>query len=159
MNQSAMRITWDEKDKRQIEEAKTHYIRARKEGRKIVAEDGVTRIEAFRSYLGAFIIAERELSLDEFSFRIFDETGDRRIIWNSQDPREIKEAMKLFQQYMDKGWKAYGINSRGERSRRINRFDAGSEEVIFDEKTTAQKLAKFVETHKRVDVVPRTYPG
>jgi len=179
LNNSALRIEWDDNDKRQIEEAKTHYRKARSEGRLIVdLEDKA--IETFKPNLLAFIIKQKELNEDEFACRIFDETGDRRVIWDMLDPKQVKEAANLFNTYLDKGWRAYTVDDSGLTRRRIHKFDLENEEVVFEEKPITQiisdfvsavkkeikeiplkkeKIEKFVKGFKDTKLVPRTYPG
>lgn len=181
MNNSQMRVEWDEKNSKQIEEAKTLYRKARQEHRTIVDLDGKI-VTQFRPWMKGFMIQEMELSATEFSMRIFDETGDQRLIWNAADPDQVKEAAKIFQDYITKGWKAYAVDHTGKRGKRIIGFSDALEELYFDETPSAQKLEKFANTFKDFDapeekrnksekladfvkqfkqikLLPKTYPG
>lgn len=182
MNNSAMRIEWDGNDRKQVEEAKTHYRNARKEGRKIT-DIGGNNIDNFRPSLLGFIIEETELSENEFAVRVFDETGDRRLIWNLADPDQVKEAANLFKEYIAKGWRAYATdNLTGKIRRRIYEFNPERQEIFFHDKSVEQitkdfiaavskekkeekpklkseSLANFVKSFKNTKLVPRTYPG
>ena len=75
---------------------------------------------------------------------MIDETGDRRLIWDSTKPHEVKDAVSLFDEYIKKGWKAYAIDTKGNRGKRISRFDAATEEIFFDDISTGDKLKDFV---------------
>lgn len=179
LNNSAMRIEWDDSDKKQVEEAKKHYQSARKAGRLIVDMDDKV-IEHFKSNLCGFIIKQTELKDFEFAVRVFDETGDRRIIWDMTDPNQVKDAAKLFNEYIAKGWRAYAIDVTGESKRRIHKFDLEKEEVLFEEKSVSQvikdfvsavkseikdiplkseKINNFTKKFKDTKLLPKTYPG
>jgi len=176
LNNSAMRVEWDPSNRKETEEAKSKYIDARRRGRQIFLIDKERSAECFRETNGGFIIQAKELGETEFAARIFDENGDRRIIWDRNDPLQMKEASELFYDYIKRGWKCYGTDRHGNKSKRIQAFDPGKQEIIFDETSTSeklekfakkfksalsipQKLQKFVETFKEVKLLPRTYPG
>jgi hypothetical protein len=157
-----MRIEWDVTNKKEVEEAKSYYRVARQAGRRIVdLED--RPITSFKPALLGIIIKDTELSDSQFAMRIFDKTGDRRLIWDSKDPKQIKEAAKLFNEYLDKGWKAYAVDEKGKRAQRIYGFDAVTEELFFDEqkKSLKEKLSSFVATFKvkEMKLLPKTHPG
>ena len=180
MNNSAMRIEWDIDSRKQIEDAKDHYRDAKKAGRLITdLDDNI--VEFFRPNLGGFIIKETELKQNEFSVRVFDETGDRRLIWDASDLDQIKEAMKLFEDYLAKGWRAYAVDETGKTRRRIHSFNIATQEVLFEDKPLKQIAAdfvahvkktseaarvlskdnfeNFVKSFKKTELIPRTYPG
>jgi len=180
VNNSAMIIEWDSDDFKQVEEAKAHYRNARKESRIITNIEGNV-IEHFKPNLLGFIIKEKELKEDEFSVRVFDETGDRRLIWNAKDPKQITEAATLFNEYIAKGWRGYAVDDSGTSRRRIYKFDLEKQEILFEEKPTSQvftdfaksvkkevektivlkteTIANFVKAFKNNKLIPRTYPG
>jgi len=179
MNNSSMIIEWNDSNKKEVEEAKGHYMKARTEGRLITDMEG-NAIQHFKPSLLGFTIKETELGDHEFAVRVFDETGDRRIIWNMTDPDQVKEAAKLFDEYMTKGWRAYAVDASGKTRLRIHKFDAEREEVLFEDKsvseilgafteivkneakpiiTKAEKIANFLSSFKNTKLVPRTYPG
>jgi hypothetical protein len=180
LNNSTMLIEWDALDNKQIEEAKKYYQQARKEGRLITDMDD-TVISNFHPSLLGIKIKETELKDDEFAVRVIDDTGDRRLIWDSSDPSQVKEAVLLFDEYLKKGWRAYSVDGRGQRRRRIYSFDIEKLEVFFIEKTNqeiiqnftdsikdkvdvdvllkSEKIAKFMKAFKDTKLIPRTYPG
>jgi hypothetical protein len=162
LSNNAMRIEWDIASKREVEEAKSFYRAARQEGRKIVDLNN-NPITAFKPALLGIIITDTELTESQFAMRIHDKTGDRRLIWDAKDPKQITEAGKLFNEYIDKGWKAYMIDEKGKRSQRIYGFDAQNQELFFDEQKVSlkQKLSAFVGSFKgrEMKLLPKTYPG
>lgn len=179
MNNSAMIVEWDDSDRREVENAKEQYCTARNENRTITDMDG-SIISHFKPSLCGFIIGPTELKATEFAVRVFDETGDRRLIWDMSDPDQSREAAKLFNEYLDKGWRAYTVDESGESRRRIHKFDIDNQEVLFEEKPIseifsgfvgavkkevkdvvlkAEKIASFTRAFKNTKLVPRTYPG
>lgn len=159
LNLSTIRVEFDPLNLRQVDEAKKKYIGARKEGRVITNLAG-DRISSFRAATDGFLIREYELAQDEFAVRFFDETGDRRIVWNASDPAQIREAKREFDKFVAKGWKPYAINRDGSMGKRIREFNSEAQEIIFDEKGGVRsKLADFAKSFKEVKMMPRTYPG
>jgi hypothetical protein len=181
LNGSALRVEWDDDNKKEIEEAKRVYQKAKTQGRRIVLADDESKVvEFFRPTLKGFVVKETELLDGQFSFRIIDDTGDRRLVWDLREQAQVLEASKLFSEYLDKGWRAYAIDAEGNKRRRIRSFNAEKEEILFEELTSseiltnfadkmkkdipkpelkASKLARFVEAFKQTLMVPRTYPG
>lgn len=180
LNASALRIEWDEDDKRQVEEAKTLYRKAKQEGRLITdTKDNV--IQFFHPSLQGILIKEVELKPTEFSIRFFDDTGDRRLIWDSSDPFQVKEAAETFQSYLDKGWRGFATDTKGRVKRRVYKFDAEKEEVLFEEISDtkildnfaeklekdadkpkvlkSEKLQNFVKAFTRISALPKTQAG
>lgn len=159
MNLSQIRVEFNPLNLRQIDEAKKKYIDARRQGR-IVTDLRGNRVDSFRAVTDGFLIRGYELAENEFAVRFFDETGDRRIVWNASDPAQIGEAKKEFDKYVDKGWKPYAINRDGSMGKRIRGFDAEAQEIIFDEKGGIRdKLKDFAAKFKEVKMMPRTFPG
>lgn len=150
-------INWDPNDKCQIDDAKTEYRRFKAEGQLIEGLDGVEWTH-FLPLSGGFVIRGNELKENQFKWRILDDSGDRTMVWDSSDPAQVDEARATFESYLSKGWKAYAISDTGKRMRRIRRFNSELEEVEFDE-GAALPFKAFVESFRRVQVLPKTYPG
>lgn len=161
LNASDIKVEWNRNNLKEVEEAKTLYRKARAENREIVDLVGAP-ITAFRAYLESFLIKEISLRADQFSMRILDETGDRRLIWNATDPAQVKDAATLFNEYIQKGWKAYMVDDSGKQGRRVYGFDADNQELLFDEKSNREKLAAFVakeSSMRKMTLLPKTRPG
>jgi hypothetical protein len=178
MNGATMLVEFDPTVRRQLEEAKTKYREARLAGRTIADLSG-REVRHFAEVVDGFKVLAVIPKAHEFAMRIFDETGDRRVIWNARDPSQVAEAARLFQDYVAKGWKAYTVTPDGVIARRIRAFDADSQEVVFDDtpvaqklqhftkaiparpapRTLRQKLTAFAESFKEVHLLPKTYPG
>lgn len=154
MNGNSMVVEWDDSNFKEIEEAKALYIKARKEGRKIFDMAGEL-VEGFKTTLKGFRIAEKEMSDTQFAVRFIDDSGDDRVIWDSSVKKEVREAEKRFTEYLDKGWRAYAVESNGDRGRRITKFDAKVEEISFAD-GKVMSLLRFAQAFGSVQVLPKT---
>lgn len=151
-------VSWNPLNRKQVDEAKKHYVEAKKQNRKIISLDGKP-IEKFSPSFGGLIISSMETKPDEILVRLVNETGDERVVWNVNDPNQVKESCERFQQYLNKGWKAYAIRHDGSRGIRLFAFDAGLQEVTFDDKSTRQRLKDFAKSFSKIEILPRTFPG
>jgi len=151
-------VSWDSKSLRQIDEAKAKYVQAKNENRRVTDLDGNV-LSRFNPNLGDIKICEADMPDGHFAMRILDETGDRRLVWNSRDPDQIKEASELFEKHIKAGGRAYAIKRDGSKGFRIHGFNARDEEIVIDEKGTREKLRDFAKLFKEVKMLPKTYPG
>lgn len=160
LSNHAMRIEWDGNDRKQTEDAKTYYRQARMEGRRITNHKGED-VQAFRSDLQTIVICQTELKDGEFSMHILDETGDRRLIWRADRPEEVNEAAEIFDSYVKKGWKPYGVRRDGTKSARVRRFDPKAQEIYFDDdpKAKGESFKNFIKSFTEVRMLPKTTPG
>ena len=126
MNQ---RIVWDSKRLKEIDEAKKEFLKAKRAGHKIVDDKG-NQVEHFRPYYEELIITA-EQTTKKHCMKILSESGDDRIVWDSDNGLEAKEAKAKFEELMKKGYKAYSVDSRGNKNRRIEEFDVEAEEVLM----------------------------
>jgi len=160
LHNASLRIDFNPLNRKQVDDAKKKYIQAKSDNRKILSPDRVpipSFVHAIRD--GGFIIDETETSETEMAMHFIDDTGDRRVIWNMNDPAQVKEAAKNFKDYVAKGWKPYAIDRKGKRGMRIFSFNAEAQEIIFEDKTTVEKLANFVKKFKEIKMMPKTMPG
>jgi len=142
LHNAAIRLEWDDTKKKEVEAAKRVYVQAKNEGRKVLTIDRKP-LECFKPSLLGIIIDERELLDNQFVTRIYDETGDRRLIWDANRQEQVKEAAAIFQKYVEKGWRAYATDTKGIRKCRIFKFDLDKEEIFFEEKSNVEKLAEL----------------
>ena len=162
--QSQFSIGFDPLNKKQAEEAKRIYQQARAENRQIFSDDFSQEFKSWAEIVNGkhegFIVETKSEGENTFPLRILDETGDRRLIWDLNSPLEMNEAQSKFLEFLDKGWKAYAINKRGEKSYRIFGFDPELQEIFIDEgKTNREKLSVFVKKVSEVRLTPKTRPG
>ena len=152
------RVEWDPISIREIEEAKIKYQEARLASREIVLDNDIP-LEYFDASLGHFIVKSPKLTESQFEMRVFDESGDRLITFDSNNLEEVANAARLFNEYLQKGWRAYAIGADGKKSRRLFGFNGDSQEILFDEKSTKERLKDFVKSFRQVQMTPKTRPG
>ena len=160
----AMRCEWDTSNAKQSERYKSLYLDARANGRKILSpSDKGKQLSSFREALlhGGFTIGETELADTQFAMRMFNQTGDTRLIWDYGRPKEVQEAAKLFNDHIEKGYRAYAIDPTGRKtSRRLYGFDPVLQEIFLDDKKTVKEhLGEFVKAFKEIKLTPKTMPG
>lgn len=63
--------------------------------------------------------------------QIMDVTGDIKVEWNPDNKKEVEAAEKSFNEYVDKGFKAYRIYDDGKKGESITKFDKFAEKILF----------------------------
>ena len=72
------------------------------------------------------------LKPNQFCFRVMNENGDDRLVWDSKSLDELKEAKKAFVELVKQGMTPYRVGTNGKASAEIMKeFDPKAEEVIF----------------------------
>ena len=73
-----------------------------------------------------------QLKAGQHCFRIMNENGDDRLVWDSSSFIEIKAAKKDFVELVKQGMTPYRVGTDGRASAEVmTEFDAKAEEVIF----------------------------
>ena len=153
-------IDWEQDNRKVVEKAKLKYQQARRDKRSIFFTDTEKKVICFKPEHESYLVRKSALSDSQFEMRIFDETGDRLLVWDSKDALEVQDAVKMFNSYLDKGWRAYAIGDSGKKTKRIYSFNAETEEIHFDEKKSViEKLSNFVNSFKEIQMTPQTRPG
>ena len=160
-----MELSWDDNKPREVEDAKRVYQHAKANGQRITLVSGEP-VEVFKpSYLG-LLIYPKDLRPGQLFLQVLDETGDRHLVWDSNDPDEVKEAAKLFKEYTDRGWRAYAVSDGGKRRRRIRAFHPSLEELEVDDSDAGSvgdrikvTLQDFARSFSKVELLPKTTPG
>jgi len=153
-------MTWDPRVPKEIDEAKLRYREAKAKGHQFLSEDDKP-LDHFPALIG-FVKILPQSKVGQCFFRVLDETGDRRLTWDSTDPDQIEEAAKKFDGYMKKGYRAYAVSLADPKVRgpRIYGFDPKTEEVLFDDSgSVREKLAGFISKFQEVTLLPKTTPG
>ena len=126
------RIVWDCNNKKEVEEAKKIILNFKKSGHKILLSNG-NLMKYFRpSYEEVVIKAEK---LFKSIMKILNDTGDERLVWDSNDGKEALQAKERFKKLIDQGYTAFSVNSKGDKKNRITEFDVEAEEIIMVPKT------------------------
>lgn len=160
LNSNRIEVSWDRNSRKSIEFAKSIYRTARNLGRKIVNVNN-EEISNFSPDIELIYVEPIEVSLNQFSVRVLDETGDRRIIWDSSSKAQVEEAKLKFKQYIDAGCRIYAVSPNGKKGARIMDFSDNLEEVYVEEdrKSIKEKFEDFVKKFKSIEVLPKTFPG
>ena len=69
-----------------------------------------------------------------FKFTFFDNEGN--VIWEKENGKQAKEAKAKFVELLDAGYKAYSVDAKGKKNKRIYEFDIDAEEIIMIPKTS-----------------------
>jgi hypothetical protein len=129
-------ITWDPDNLVEANEAREEIARFRRLGFTVSDE---ANIEG-ECKLYAPSPAEHQLI-----YRVLSENGDDRLVWDRRNKDEVEEAKVKFEEYVEKGYKAYVCRRDGSKGSQIDSFDALLQEVIMEK--------------GQVVMVPKTMPG
>jgi hypothetical protein len=122
------RVVWDSSKLRQIDEAKKTIMDYRRAGYIILKGDG-NPMERFHPSLQEVVIKAQKTT--KRLLKILDVTGDTRITWDKENGKEAKEAKAKFEELLGKGWKAYSVDSKGNKNRKIEEFDVDAQEILM----------------------------
>ena len=78
-------------------------------------------------------------------FRILSQNGDERVVWNRNDPKQVREAFRKFKELLAKGYSAFATLASGKRGHKITEFDPGLQEILL--------------SSREMVLVPPTIPG
>jgi hypothetical protein len=123
-----LRLVWDSRKLKEIDEAKTEYRKYRAEGYEIVKPDG-TPLDRFMPYLEELIIRAKKTCLR--MMKILNESGDDRLVWDRDNGKQAKEAKAKFEELLGKNYMAFSVDSKGNKNRRIEEFDVDAEEILM----------------------------
>lgn len=127
------RIVWNCCSLAQIDQAKTEIMRLKREGYEIRKADG-TIMERFHPNLEEVVIKAQKI-VRKSIMKILTPNGDDRLTWDKNNGRQAKEAKVKFEELLSKGYKAYSVDDKGNKKRRIQEFDIDAEEILMVPKT------------------------
>lgn len=122
------RIVWDSMRLKEIDEAKSEIMKFKRAGYEVILADGKP-MERFNPRFEEVIVKARKVS--KKVLKILCEKGDERIVWDKENGHEAKEAKAKFSEFLKKGYKAYSVDSKGQKNRRIEEFDVDAEEILM----------------------------
>lgn len=64
-------------------------------------------------------------------FEVIDRTGDSKKIWDPNQPVEVEDAERSFTDLTSKGYRAFRVDSDGEKGELMTKFDASAGRVIM----------------------------
>jgi hypothetical protein len=65
------------------------------------------------------------------TMHVLDREGDTKIIWDSDNSDEVANARRSFDELRGKGFTAYRVDDKGDRSAIIREFDPTAEKLIL----------------------------
>lgn len=128
------KIVWDRARMKEVQEAKEIILAYRRMGYPIIKSDG-TQMERFNPHLEEVLV--KAIKTSSGQLKILGEKGDERIAWNKEDGRQALEAKEKFEDHLKKGWKAYSVDSKGNKRMLIEEFDIDAEEILMIPPTAA----------------------
>lgn len=60
-----------------------------------------------------------------------NETGDTKLIWDTDNPDEVEAAKAMFDKLKKKGYLAYAVNKKGDKGEVLTEFDPEAERIIL----------------------------
>lgn len=136
------RIVWDPQNAKEVHEAGLQTRRLLSEG----WTSGDTTVHQAETE-GEVVLYPPQQKMYLGIMRVLDESGDRRIVWDRRDARQVKEAFQKFKEFRSQGYRAYTVRSDGSRGSKLEEFDSLLEEILIGK----QKVDLLL--------VPPTIPG
>lgn len=127
------RIVWDRNSMKQVDEAKAKFRKFRAKGHEILTAAGDI-LERFNPHIEEFVVKAAKNA--KRTMKILCDKGDDRIVWDKENGRQAKEAKAKFEELVGKGYKAYSVDSKSRKNRRIHEFDVDAEEILMTPPTT-----------------------
>lgn len=121
-------LVWDPCRLKEIDEAKKKFSQYKRQGHVITKENGAI-MERFEPAAGqAIVLAKKVLNS---VMKILNETGDERITWTKENGKQAIKAKEQFEKLLGKGYKAFSVDSKGNKKTQITEFDVDAEEIIM----------------------------
>ena len=124
-----LQIVWDKTHIKQIDQAKELFRSFKKEGYVTTLEDKKTVVKKFNPMLETIVVLSKKAK--GHLMKILTEKGDERLVWDMDSGSEAKQAKNKFYELIKKGYKAYSVDRKGEKNRRITEFDVEAEEILM----------------------------
>jgi hypothetical protein len=129
-----LRLVWDCRKLKEIDEAKAQYRKYKAMGYKIIKADG-TPLERFLPALEELIVKAQKVH--QRVMKILSNKGDERIVWDKDNGPQAKEAKVKFMELLKKDYMAFSVDSKGNKNCRIEEFDVDAEEIMMVPPTSA----------------------
>ena len=81
--------------------------------------------------------ASRETALEaappgHVIFEVMSHKGDTKYLWNKENPDEVSEAKEAFKRFKGRGYMAYKVSDKGDKTGEVlHEFDPTAERIIF----------------------------
>lgn len=63
--------------------------------------------------------------------RTMGASGDTKVVWDSEQPDEVENARRTFDDLRKKGYAAFAVGARGEKAAQIRQFDPDAQKLIM----------------------------
>ena len=63
--------------------------------------------------------------------RVLDETGDTKLVWDTDNQDEVDAARETFNKLKKKGYSAYHVKDKGAKGKIMTEFDETAEKLIM----------------------------
>lgn len=123
-----LRLTWNPLRLKEIDEAKVHFMDYKRQGYEILGPDG-TVVERFHPSFGEVVVKTKKVL--KHMMKILCDKGDERLTWDREEGTEAKQAKKRFEDLLSQGYKAYSVDEKGKKNRRIEEFDVDAQELLM----------------------------
>jgi chlorite dismutase len=130
-----LRLIWDSKKLKEVDEAKAEYRKYRAQGYEIQKPDG-TIIDRFMPYLEELIVKAKKIC-NLHVMKILNDKGDERLVWDKENGKQAKEAKVKFEELLGKKYMAFSVDTQGNKNRKIEEFDVDAEEILMIPPTSA----------------------
>jgi hypothetical protein len=74
---------------------------------------------------------ESDLPSGQHVMRVIDRTGDTKVIWSDDNPDEVENARRTFNDLRKKGYTAYAVGAKGAKGEVVREFDPSAEKLIL----------------------------
>ena len=122
-------IKWDRTRLKQIDKAKSEIMTFKRRGHLILKTDG-SEMEHFDPNLGEVIVSVAK-ALGNHVMKILCDKGDDLIVWDMDNGKQAKQAKETFEKLMKDGYRAFSLDSRGNKNIEITEFDVEAEEILM----------------------------
>lgn len=122
------RIVWNRSRLKEIDEAKKIIMKYKRLGHEILKADGAI-MDRFNPALEEVLIKTKIIA--KHIMKILTDKGDERLVWDKDNGPEAKQAKKKFLELLKKGYKAFSVDARSEKNKRIKEFDIDAEEILM----------------------------
>lgn len=122
------RIVWDSRCLKQVDEAKAAVMGFVRQGYEVLLATG-ERMERFRPSLEEVVVKARKTG--RRIMKVLSENGDDRIVWDKENGYQAREAKAKFEELLGKGYKAFSVDAKGRKNKKITEFDVDAEEILM----------------------------
>jgi hypothetical protein len=124
------RLCWDSKSKKQVEEAKQWFVAFKRKGVPIQDTNGKP-VQFFRPHYEELVAMATVDHIGNRTLKILNDKGDERVVWDSNNGKQAKEAKDKFLSLVKSGYSAYSVDAKGKKNHRIDEFDVEAEEILM----------------------------